>query len=137
MKKRSERTEEGMKQYISFEVWHKKDSKPIGVGGFSRINWINRNTNIYLNIGDKNYWGKNLATEIVKLMLRYAFEELNFHKVYSGVFTPNIASWSVAEKVGFKHEGTLKHEVYLDGKYFDAKMYGILKREWEELYKKS
>ncbi|TFF88090.1 MAG: N-acetyltransferase [Promethearchaeota archaeon] len=133
MEKRSERVEEGMKQYISFEVWHKKDKKPIGVGGFSRINWINRNANIYLNIGEKEYWGKNLATEITKLMLRYAFEELNFHKVYSGVFTPNIASWSVAEKIGFKHEGTLKHEVYVDGKYYDAKKYGLLKREWNEL----
>ncbi|MEJ2248108.1 MAG: GNAT family protein [Candidatus Lokiarchaeota archaeon] len=135
IKKRRDRVEEGTKTHISFEVWHKNDKCPIGLGGFNHINWINRNSNIFLNIGDKNYWGKHIATEVVKLLLKYGFEELNFHKIYSGVFTPNIPSWSVAEKLGFKFEGILKDEVYVDGRYYDAKKYGLLKREWQKIYK--
>ncbi|MFW9929750.1 MAG: GNAT family N-acetyltransferase, partial [Candidatus Thorarchaeota archaeon] len=95
----------GLTQHVGFEIWHKKDKVPIGICGFERIDWIDRNANIYMSIGEPKYWNKNLGTESSCLLIDYGFKELNFFKIYANVFEPNIRSWSVAEKDGFILEG--------------------------------
>ncbi|MEJ2248109.1 MAG: GNAT family protein [Candidatus Lokiarchaeota archaeon] len=130
IKKWFEPSEERFTEHISFEVWHKKDKKPIGTGGFSHINWINRNANIFLSIGESEYWSKGIGTEATKLLVKYGFEELNLHKIYAGIYEPNKGSWSVAEKVGFIQEATLREEIYVDGKYEDVRKYYLIKNEW-------
>lgn len=118
------------KKHIGFELWHKEDKRVIGNGGLSRIDYIVRKANIWMVIGEKDYWGKGLASEGVKLILDYTFKEINLNKVYAGVFEPNIASWSCAEKVGFRIEGRLKNYIYVDGKRHDARKYAIFREDW-------
>ncbi len=131
MKKRFEsRTSDGLGDWVGFILYHVKDKKPIGEVGLSRINWINGWANAYANIGEMEYWNKNIATEATQLLLKYAFEELNLNKVSGSVVVDNIGSWTVAEKIGFQYEGTLKEEKYIDGKYRDEKRYGYLKSDW-------
>jgi RimJ/RimL family protein N-acetyltransferase len=122
--------QEGFSRWVSFEVWHKKDKKPIGTCGFGRINWVDRNANIYMSIGEPEYWNKNLGTEASKLLIDYGFKELNFVKIYAGIFEPNIGSWSVAEKDGFVLEGKMKRSIYIDGEYVDTRRYRIFKEDW-------
>ncbi len=64
------------------------------------------------------------------MLVEYAFNELNLNKLHGGVAVDNIGSWSVAGKIGFKFEGTKKHEMYVDGKYVDTKIFQILKEDW-------
>jgi RimJ/RimL family protein N-acetyltransferase len=123
---------EGLSDHVSFELWHKEDKKPIGTAGFSHINWINRSTNIFMSIGEPEYWIKGIGTEATKLLVKYGFEELNFHKIFAGIFEPNKGSWTVAENVGFIHEATLREEIYVDGKYVDVRKYYLIKDEWFE-----
>ena len=134
MKKRLEsRTSDGLTDWVGFILYHKKDKKPIGEIGLSRINWINGWANAFANIGEIEYWSKNIATEATQLLLKYAFEELNLNKISGSVVGENIGSWTVAEKIGFKYEGTLKEQKYIDGKYRDEKCYGYLKSDWLKL----
>jgi ribosomal-protein-alanine N-acetyltransferase len=121
---------EEIRKEVEFEIWHKKDKKPIGIGGLSRIDWYNRNANIFLEIGESNYWGKNIGTEASRMIIDYGFKELNLHKIYAGIYSPNKGSLKVAEKQGFKLEATLKEQMYVDGKYVDSIRYGIFKEEW-------
>ena len=131
MKKRFEsRTSDGLGDWVGFIIYHIKDKKPIGEVGLSRINWINGWANAYANIGEVEYWNSDIATEATKLLLKYAFEELNLNKISGSVAVENIGSWKVAEKIGFTYEGTFKEEKYIDGKYRDEKKYGYLKSEW-------
>lgn len=130
IKKWSERSQEGVKEHIGFELWHKKDQKTIGNGGLSRIDYIARKANAWMVIGEKDYWSEGLGTEAMKLILDYAFKEVNLHKVYAGIFEPNIGSWSCAQKLGFKLEGRLKNAIYVNGKYHDARKYAMFKKDW-------
>jgi RimJ/RimL family protein N-acetyltransferase len=130
VKKWSEPEGESIKKEIVFEIWHRKDNKPIGSAGFSLINWFNRNANIFVSIGESDYWGQNIAPEVSKLLINYGFEELNFHKIYTSIFSPNKRSLRVAEKLGFEHEGTLKEQIYIDGEFFDEYRFAIFKNEW-------
>jgi RimJ/RimL family protein N-acetyltransferase len=35
------------------------------------------------------------------------------------------------EKMGMKYEGTMRHEILKNDKFYDMSYYGILKDEWE------
>ncbi len=129
-KKRFETRHEGISEHISFDVWHKKDKTLIGQIGLSRIDWINGKANAFLQIGEPDYWNKDIGTEATKLLVEYAFTELNLNKLHGGVAVDNIGSWSVAEKIGFQPEGIKKHEMYVDGRYVDTKIYRLLKEDW-------
>ena len=133
LKKWNEPSESGgLSRFLVFEIWHKKDKRPIGTCGFGHINWIDRNANIFMNIGEPEYWNKNLGTEASYLLIDYGFKELNFHKIYAGIFEPNIRSWSVAEKDGFILEGIQKKAIFINGEYVDARKYRLLKKDWME-----
>ena len=132
VKKMFEPSKEDAKREIFFEIWHRKDNKPIGYAGLIRINWFTRNAQIFYLIGYTDYWGQNIATEAAKLVVNYGFNELNLHKITARTFFPNKASLRVAEKIGFNHEITLKKEVYIDGEFLDAFHYSIFKDEWKK-----
>lgn len=132
VKKLFEPKEEPVKNEIFFEIWHKKDEKPIGFVGLIRIQWLTRNAHIFYLI-EPNYWGQNNGTEVGKLVLEYSFKELNLHKITARMFSPNKASLRVAEKIGLTYEITLKQEVYIDGEHIDALEYSIFKEDWMKL----
>ena len=90
----------------------------------------NRRGKIFYLIGEQECWGRGLTTEAVSLMLDYAFQEIDLHRIYTEVFPPNIASIRILEKLGITLEGILREYSYFDGKFQDAKQYSILKNEW-------
>jgi len=120
-----------MREFIVFTVYHKEAKQPIGRIGFSRIDWVSRNANLFLIIGEHEYWGKGIAGEASRLMINYGFTELNLHKIIAGAFTPNKRSLRAAEKLGFEKEGVLKEEMYIDGQYHDAHRFALFKRDWK------
>jgi len=122
--------ERHLKDHIGFVIYHKKDKRPIGATGFGRINWINRNANIYGEIGEPEYWGKGIIGEAAILLINYGFTELNLHKIYAGIFDPNSRSLRVAEKLGFKKEAILKEQLYVDGLYVDEHKFSLIKKDW-------
>lgn len=129
IKKSFEPKKEAVKSDIFFEIWHKKDKKPVGYAKLFRIHWFTRNAHIFCLI-DPEYWGQNIGTEAGKLVVDYAYKELNLHKITARTFAPYKASHRVAEKIGFKPEITLKKEVYIDGAHVDVIEYAIFKDDW-------
>ena len=123
-------SERGMRDGVHLTIYHKKDKRPIGNIGFGRINWINRNAFIGAVIGEPDYWGKGLVGEAAKLLINYGFTELNFHKIYATIINPNKRSLRAAEKLGFKKEGVLKEDMYVDGEYVDFHQFGLFRRDW-------
>lgn len=94
------------------------------------INWISRISPLGIMIGNKEFWGKNYASESIKLVLDYAFKRLNLHKVTLGVVEKNNAAVSVYKKAGFKVEGLAKSQFYLDGEYCNAIYMGMTREEF-------
>ena len=65
------------------DVWWviEADGKAIGATGIHGINWLDANGTTGIVIGDKASWGKRYATEAMQIRTRYAFRELNLHKL--------------------------------------------------------
>jgi RimJ/RimL family protein N-acetyltransferase len=84
-----------------------------------------------LCIGEKDKWSKGYGTEVTRLLLREAFEQLNLHKVGWWTFAENKASIALAEKLGFKEEGRLKEQIFFNNQFHDSVVLGLLKSEYD------
>lgn len=73
---------------------------------------------------------KGYATEAVRSILDFCFNQVNFHKVQVCHKEGNIASQGVIKKCSFKHEGTLRDFFFMDGKYVSRLYYSMIKEEY-------
>jgi RimJ/RimL family protein N-acetyltransferase len=85
------------------------------------------------NIGyelDPELWGHGYATEAAEEMLRFGFEELGLHRIWSWCIADNTASRRVLERLGMRLEGQQREHEYLKGRWWDQCLYGLLVDEW-------
>ena len=104
------------------------DNKPIGIIGI--INIDKKKGEYYITIGDNDYKRMGIAYEATKLILDFAFTELDLEKVWLFVDEENIPARNLYEKIGFTKEGLLRKDIFANGKMINRYIYGILKEEW-------
>ena len=103
-----------------------KDALYVGnIGLHPKEDIYKRNAEIGYFIGEP-HWGQGIATEAVKLIVDYGFEELDIHRIFAGVFAYNSASRKVLENAGFEFEGASKDAVFKNGNYFDELRFAII-----------
>jgi ribosomal-protein-alanine N-acetyltransferase len=78
------------------------------------------------------YWGKGYAEEALALICYFCFKHLGAEVITSSAFTGNLASRRVQEKNGFQFEGTLRRQIFKDGKWIDLWHLSLLREEWEK-----
>jgi RimJ/RimL family protein N-acetyltransferase len=71
----------------------------------------------------REHWGRGIATEVVRAVSDWAFNNLDIARLYAGVFESNTASARVLEKAGFLYEGRLRKAVTKDGQTLDELIY--------------
>ncbi len=69
--------------------------------------------------------GRGMGTEATQLVLAHLFA-IGVHRVSLEVFDFNPRARHVYEKVGFVHEGTLRHALRWDNEWIDAHVMSIL-----------
>lgn len=74
--------------------------------------------------------GKGYGTDALRVLLQFAFRELNMHKVTLTVYEGNEGGKRLYEKCGFQYEGRLRQQVYRQGRYDNQLVYSILEREF-------
>lgn len=76
---------------------------------------------------------KGMGVLLGKTALKYAFEQLGFHKVFGQVLSFNEKSINFHRKMGFFQEGLLREQFSDSRGTFDIYQFGLLKAEWLEL----
>ena len=105
---------------VLFAIIDKESDNHIGNIKLGNIHPIHKYADIGLIIGDKNYWGRGIATYAIKLVSEFAFDELNLRKVFAGVYENNIGSIRAFEKCGFKKAYIKKDTYFFKGDFIDA-----------------
>lgn len=127
---------EDYKQYgtgtntVDFRIRTLQGDQLIGFISIHSIEWNNQAGILSIGIGEPDFRSKGYGTEAIRLMLKYAFHELNLERVGLDVIASNLRAIHVYEKCGFVKEGTLRRAVSRDGKRIDCLVMGILKSEW-------
>lgn len=117
----------GLPPEMAFQV--KLESDVIGEIKLNRIRWFNRKAEISLAI-KKQFQRKGYGSDALSLLLNYAFNKMNFHRLEAEVIEYNEASIKLVKKFNFVEEGRLREAKYSEGKYWDIIRYGLLKKEF-------
>ncbi len=106
----------------------------IGNVGLHGVNWKDRCVTAGIVIGEKVCWGKGYGSEAMLLLLRFAFHELNLHRVELEVFEGNERAQKIYARLGFVAEGLRRQCIYRHGRYIDAAQMSLLRPEFEARY---
>ncbi len=85
--------------------------------------------NIGIMIGETDYHNKGYGTQAIKLLVDYAFKELNAHRVELSLSAENTHAFRCYEKCGFVKYGRAHEDRYHDGHYVDTILMEILREE--------
>jgi RimJ/RimL family protein N-acetyltransferase len=102
----------------------------IGNISLQSIDRTSRHAEYAIVIGNKNFWGKGIAKEASKLIIKHGFSELNLHRIYCGTSSANVGMQKVATSLGFKQEGVSREALWKDREYQDIIQYGLLASEY-------
>ena len=120
----------GSRSQVIMAVIHKKSGRHIGNVKLGPIHWVHRRATFGILIGDKKFWGKGIGAEATRLMVEYGFYRLNLRRIDLGVFAEHESAVRSYEKVGFKLEGRLRQDLFLNGEYKDRLWMGLLRSEY-------
>ncbi len=117
----------------SFAIRLLENDRIIGGIGLDGINWTQRESFVGIGLGEKDDWGKGYGTDAMRVILRYAFTELNLRRVSLDVFEYNPRGIRSYEKAGFVVEGRVRGLIRREGRRWDVIYMGILREEWLRL----
>lgn len=113
-----------------FGIHTRADDTLIGFIELGDILWTHRASWLAVGIGERLYRGQGYGYDALRLVLDFAFKELNLHRVQLTVFEYNEPAIALYQKLGFQREGTYREFMQRDGQRYDMYLYGLLAREW-------
>jgi RimJ/RimL family protein N-acetyltransferase len=116
-----------IKKYVYYAENEKKEF--VGTAGINIGNPKYRLAELWYKLHPLQ-WNKGYATEIVKSMIHYCFENLKLHRVEAGCAVDNIASIKVLLKAGMEHEGMKRKLLPIRSNWIDGNLYAILEEDY-------
>ncbi|TFB14139.1 N-acetyltransferase [Filobacillus milosensis] len=107
-----------------FAITDKKNGTLLGAIALSNKQQFDHGEIAYW-VGEE-FWGNGYATEAAQAIIKFAFEEKKYHKVFARYFNSNPASGRVLQKIGMKQEGLMIDHVKKEDNYEDLVYYGVI-----------
>ena len=106
------------------------DDTVIGMVNTNRIDIRHRSTEIDIVIGHRDYRERGYGSDALRAFLRFLFDDIGLHRVWLGTYEYNARARRVYERLGFIQEGVMREDEYLDGRWINTVIYGILEHEF-------
>lgn len=115
---------------ISWSVTLQNEGKVIGLFGIHHWNKYHRRAEVGYDL-NRSYWGQGIASEALRAIIQFGFEQMNLNRIYAGTIADNHESVRLLEAIGFEREGTRRSFSWEDdGTFHDSAMYGLLRDEY-------
>ena len=105
--------------YYMYAICDIKNDQHIGNMKIGPIDLKHNISDLVIVVGDTEYWGKGLGTEIIKLGNYVAFSKHNIRKLTGGMYEDNIGSIKAYTRAGWVEEGRLVGHYQLNGRVMD------------------
>lgn len=123
----------GIKQFTKnagkWIITEKNNDVYIGDIGFFDFNEIHKRVELGYKLC-REYWGKGIITNFIKILVRWGFEELGYNRIQALVDVRNEGSKIVLIKNQFKLEGILKDYEFEYDEFVDLEMYSLLRKDY-------
>ena len=106
-----------------FAIERKDDRSHIGNASLHEIDWVSRTAWFGLFIGEPTAWNRGFGSDAISTLTRFAFDEMNLHKLRINVFEYNERAKHVLQNQGFVAEGKLVRDFYREGTWHDIVIY--------------
>jgi len=122
-------------KFDSFDPIHliieSSDGESIGIINLNAIDLPNRNAELQIMIGKRHMIYSASSIEAELLILDYAYNRLEMHRIYSRVVEYSSESERLLKEAGFRKEGIFRKYYFQNGRYWDVYLYGLLKSEFQ------
>jgi len=112
-----------------FAIRRRSDDELVGEATLDGVDTTHRRAGLGISLAAAHR-GHGHGTEALGLLLAFAFDELNLHRVEIGVFSYNVRAVALYERLGFVHEGRARQWGRRDGVWFDLVHMGLLEPDW-------
>lgn len=92
----------------------------VGFISLTNINYINKNADLGIYIGEEGYQGKGIATNALKILQYFAKNTLNLTKIKLRVSQNNPAAIRLYEKNDYNIVGEMKNEWFVNGEWVNV-----------------
>jgi len=106
------------------------DGKAVGYVQMNGIDHKNRSVEIGIHLSPQAQ-GKGYGKDAFRTLMRFAFREMNMHRVFLQVFAFNERAIELYKKLGFREEGRARDAIFQNGQYHDLVVMSILESEFE------
>ncbi|GIK64820.1 MAG: N-acetyltransferase [Chloroflexota bacterium] len=113
---------------VSFAI--EADGQYIGHCSLHEFDAVHRHCEISVEIGDTAYQGRGYGREVVGLLLDYAFNHRNLHRVWLKTHSANERAIRCYRACGFVEEGRLRQHLFVQGRWVDRIYMGLLRDEY-------
>jgi diamine N-acetyltransferase len=114
---------------IVFAICLHEEDTHVGNISLDSIQRRHRTARLSIFVADSVTRGKGIGTRAMRLLIEYAFEFLNLHRLYCKTTAGNPTVLKFYQKLGFKIEGQLREHEYIQGRYVDKIMLGLLRKD--------
>lgn len=118
-------------QNVVWAICHKNDGH-IGNIALENIGAINRSAEFAIIMGDRRHWGKGIARQAGRVLVKHGFRKLNLHRISCGTAEDNISMKNLALSLGMKQEGVRREALFLDGRWVNVVEFGMLRSDFAE-----
>ena len=118
---------------LTFLVLRQRDQTPIGVCCLRDIDRSNGNAELLLGIGEKDMRLAGFGLDLLIVLQDFAFYGLGLQKTYMRILENQPYGLQNALKFGYKPEGHLRNQAFIDGKYINVFFLGLLRSDYEKL----
>ena len=115
-----------------FGIFDRKSHGHIGNIKLGFINTHHLTGQLSLLLGEKSCWGRGYATESIRCITKWGFDDLGLERVEAGCYDTNLGSLRAFLKAEYVVEGYLRRSVSLDGRRVGAFLLGILRTHQDE-----
>ncbi len=108
-----------------------KERNPIGLLSFVGIDTDQKSAEIFIVIGEKEYWGKGVMLEAEVAAMKWGFEVLGLEKIWAHARAENIASIITMKKLGFRINKALTKEQIIKGQKVDILHFDLQREDFK------
>ncbi len=115
-----------------FMIENSDDRTKLGVCGLVYVNWVLRSADISLYIGQGEVYidgPGGHAEAAARVLMRYAFDNLNLHKVWTELYSFDARKIELFTRLGFHRDAVLRDNAYEDGRYHDSFIYSFIRAD--------